>query len=395
MNKKLVAVAIAGLLVAPLAQAQTANVTLYGRLNLDLEFVKGQQTNGSNPTQYRVSSDSSRFGLRGTESLGGGLNAIFQVENSLSPDNSGGTLAGRDTFIGLQGGWGTFKTGFYHLPYDNIHGYIWGSNPTLETGILATSSIWAQGFATKQGGGFDSRIGNSIRWDTPIIAGWQGQFSYSIGGGATGTEGTPKSNSGVSSGAIFFMSGPIYFGAAFQYNEQVRAAGLNDIAYSIAGAYQFPKVRVGAIYERLDYDCQGFASGPTVNPLTPAQIAAACVSSPTTFGTSSLTRNMYGVDLTIDIGPGQLYADWSYGDNGKGSAPDGARIAGLAKGDNSSSNQWEISYTYPLSKRTSLYTGYTQIVNKSAASYNFSVNSYPIAIGGKPQGFVMGMWHNF
>ena len=111
MNKKLVAVAIAGLLVAPLAQAQTANVTLYGRVNLDLEFVNGQQTNGSNPNQYRVSSNSSRFGLRGTESLGGGLNAIFQVENSLTADNSGGTLAGRDTFIGLQGGWGTFKIG--------------------------------------------------------------------------------------------------------------------------------------------------------------------------------------------------------------------------------------------------------------------------------------------
>jgi predicted porin len=384
MNKKLVAVAIAGLLVAPLAQAQTANVTLYGRLNLDAEFVKGQQTNGSNPTQYRVSSDSSRFGLRGTESLGGGLNAIFQVENSISADNSGGTIAGRDTFVGLQGGWGTFKTGFYHLPYDNIHGYIWGSNPTLETGILATSSIWAQGFASKATGGFDSRIGNSIRWDTPILSGWQGQFSYSIGGGATGSEGTPKSNSGVSSGAVFYMNGPIYFGAAFQYNTQVRAAGLNDVAYSIAGAYQFPKVRVGAIYERLDYDCANI------------QIAAtACTTTPTNTGRASLTRNFYGVDLTIDVGPGQLYADWSFGDDGSGSVVNGARVSGLAKGDNSSSNQWEVSYTYPLSKRTSLYTGYTQIINKANAAYNFSVNSYPIAIGGKPQGFVMGLWHNF
>ncbi len=42
MNKKLVAVAIAGLLAAPLAQAQTANVTLYGRVNLDMEFVNGR-----------------------------------------------------------------------------------------------------------------------------------------------------------------------------------------------------------------------------------------------------------------------------------------------------------------------------------------------------------------
>ena len=44
MNKKLVAVAVAGLLAAPLAaQAQTANVTLYGRLNITMEAVSGQQ----------------------------------------------------------------------------------------------------------------------------------------------------------------------------------------------------------------------------------------------------------------------------------------------------------------------------------------------------------------
>ncbi|MEO8303820.1 MAG: porin, partial [Betaproteobacteria bacterium] len=352
MNKKLVAVAIAGLLAAPLAQAQTANVTLYGRLNLDLEFVKGQQANGSNPTQYRVSSNSSRFGLRGTESLGGGLNAIFQVENSLTADNSGGSLAGRDTFVGLQGGWGTMKVGFYHLPYDNIHGYIWGSNPTLETGIMATSSIWAQGFASKAAGGFDSRIGNSVRWDSPIWSGWQTQWSYSIGGGAAGQEGTFKSTSSVSSGAVFYMNGPIYFGAAFQYNNSVRQLGLNDLAYSFAGAYQFPKVRVGAVYERLDYDCANVA---TVSPPTSASIAAGLASCQTAkgpLGTSSLTRNMYGVDLTIDAGPGQFYFDWSFGGNGGGSVVNGARVAGLAKGDNSSSNQWEVSYTYPLSKRT-------------------------------------------
>ena len=41
MNKKLVALAVAGVLAAPLAQAQTANVTLYGRVNLDVEFVNG------------------------------------------------------------------------------------------------------------------------------------------------------------------------------------------------------------------------------------------------------------------------------------------------------------------------------------------------------------------
>ena len=95
MNKKLVAVAVAGVLAAPLAaHAQTANVTLYGRLNVDSRIVMaGKQADGSNPTLSRLSSNSSRFGVRGTESLGGGLNAIFQIESSVNGDTTAGTWA--------------------------------------------------------------------------------------------------------------------------------------------------------------------------------------------------------------------------------------------------------------------------------------------------------------
>src|SRR6266480_804331 len=101
MNKKLVAVAVAGLLAAPLAaQAQTANVTLYGRLNMDFEIVNGKQDpSGYNPTVSRLSSNSSRLGVRGTESLGGGLNAIFQIESNVSGDtgnSSTSVLASRE-----------------------------------------------------------------------------------------------------------------------------------------------------------------------------------------------------------------------------------------------------------------------------------------------------------
>ena len=47
MNKKLVALAIGGLLAAPLVQAQTANVTLYGRVHMSMEVVSGQLPNGT------------------------------------------------------------------------------------------------------------------------------------------------------------------------------------------------------------------------------------------------------------------------------------------------------------------------------------------------------------
>jgi predicted porin len=370
MNKKLVAIAIAGLLAAPLAQAQTANVTLYGRVNMDMEFIRGELANGTNPTQYRVSSDSSRFGIRGTESLGGGLNAIFQCENgSIGWDNSGGgVLCGRDSYVGVSGSWGRFYAGFYSLPYDNMT-TIYADSPTLNTTILA-SAIWAQSAQGQSGGGFDDRVGNSIRWDSPVISGFQGQISYSIGGGdrGVGEAAAPQRNSSVTSGVLLYNNGPIQFGGGFQYNNAVRAVGLNDYAYSFAASYQFPKVKVSVIYERLNYD----------------------------FSTSTdLNHNMYGVDVNWAVGPGKLYFLWAYAGNGGGSAPTGSKIGNLVQGDSTSVNQWVVSYTYPLSKRTSVYTGYTQIINKDNVNWTFANNGYAVANGAKPQGFLVGMFHNF
>src|SRR5947208_9463805 len=181
MNKKLVAVAVAGVLAAPLAaQAQTANVTLYGRLNIDYELVNGRQADGSNPNVSRLSSNSSRIGVRGTESLGGGLNAIFQIESNVSGDtgnSSGSGLASRETFVGLQGNWGKVTMGKFLVPLDDLHP-IFGNAPTLTTSILSTADLWAQGTQTAATGNFDDRAGNSIRYDSPVIAGFTGALQY-------------------------------------------------------------------------------------------------------------------------------------------------------------------------------------------------------------------------
>ena len=428
MNKKLVAVAIAGVLGAPLAQAQTANVTLYGRLNMDFEWVNGAYVNPypgipaqpatctvghnagttagcvtTNPRQFRVSSNSSRFGLRGTESLGGGVNAVFQVESSLNPDSGAGTLAGRDSFLGFQGGWGLVRIGRFHAPYDNIH-EIWGDNPTLLTSIMATSALWAQGWTSKANGGFDDRVSNSLRWDSPVWSGFQLQMQYGNGPGS-GTEGgsaIAAPNTGVWSGGVFYNNGPLVIGAAFQYNEQARGRNLNDYAWSIAGSYQFPKVKVGVVYEKMNYDC--WTGSGILNQTSNCFNTAAGLTPFNAAQKTELTRNMFGVGVTIDAGPGQIYFDYAWAQEGKGSAATAgcnngtvacARVGGLAAGSDGGSNQYEISYTYPLSKRTSLWVGYNKIANEAQAAYNFGVNNYTIAIGGRPQGLAFGAWHNF
>ncbi len=376
MNKKLVAVAVAGLLAAPLASAQTANVTLYGRLNLDMEVVNGKQTNGTNPNIYRVTSNSSRFGIRGSEGVGNGLSIIFQVENSIGADASGGSIAGRDTFVGAQGGWGTFKIGRFHAPYDNIHG-IFGDSSTALTSILGTATTWANGVGNQNVGGggsqadgsFDDRYANSIRYDSPMFAGFQIQTQYS----ALENNAPGRTNGGAFQIAGYYNNGPIQGGLAYAKHMKVRGANLNDDALSVAGNYNFGMFSIGAVYERLKYE----------------------VAATTLLAGGDLKRDFWAIGSHINLGPGVMYLYYGDASNGKGSAGDGQRVGGLVKGSQTDSQQYEISYMYPVSKRTQVYTGYTKIVNSEKAWYAFNTGAYAVAQGAKPSGFIIGAIHNF
>jgi predicted porin len=388
MKKKLVAVAVAGVLGAPLAaNAQTANVTLYGRLNITQEFVRGETCAGApvpsgnnpcpggttNPTVSRLSSNSSRFGLRGTESLGGGLSAIFQIESSINGDTNAGNLGGRETFVGFQGSWGTFKMGHFLMPLDDMHP-IFGNVPTYTTSILSTATLWAQGTLSKSDGGFDARLGNSLRYDSPSFNGFtfSGQVAQRDGSGTTGAN-TGDHPSELRHAYVFgangiYTNGPIQVGIGYENNKDVRGPNLDDYDLTVTGGYNFGVVRIAAVYERLKYDV---VTG------------------------GDLKRDLWGVSGTIPMGPGTWYVSWQRANDGKGSSADGSRVGGLAKGSNTSSDNWEISYTYPFSKRTQVYAGYTAVENDSNASYTWNINPYPITIGGKPRGFVLGMIHFF
>jgi len=441
MNKKLVALAVAGAFALPLAaQAQTANVTLYGRANVDLEFDRGAQgasvangiPAGDNPTVVRVNSNTSRFGMRGQESLGGGLLAIFQLESNVSwstGNSSGSGLASRETFVGLQGSWGKVTMGKFLMPQDDVHA-VFGNVPTLLTTILATADVWAQGNLTSGQGGFDTRTGNNVRYDSPN---WNGltmalQYSTPDGGGAAGanTNGnfvvnqppngiTPSfsgdngsQNQAVRHASIIglnaiYTNGPLQLAASGQFNQKLRqyvntvAAGCsaaapciynaNDYDYTVTGAYDFGTImksfglRVGLVYEHTNYQVQNLDAS-----------------------TSNLTRNFFGVSATVPIGGGTVYFFWGEAGNGSGSAPDGTTVGYVTHGANTGTQQWEISYSYSLSPRTLLYTGFVKLANKAYNQTTFDINPYAIQVctynqsncnDGQPTGLVFGMVHFF
>ena len=434
MNKKLVALAVAGAFAAPLAvQAQTANVTLYGRLNMDLEFVKGQQVDGSNPTVNRVSSNSSRFGMRGTESLGGGLNAIFQIESNVSGDTgnaASSSLGSRETFVGLQGSWGKVTLGKFLMPQDDIR-FIFDNSITLGTSLLSDGAIWAQAQESKSTGGFDARTGNNIRYDSPNYMGFTGALQYSTrdssgdtqnfisctpavaappgpttfvcptlapsagnnGGGDNGNHLSELRHAWVLGGNLIYVNGPINAAVSFEKNHKLRQyvsdtlagagnAGFDaahpffadDTDWTIAGGYDFGTIMQGfGLRLGVGYEHTKYE--------TP---------------TGDLKRDYWGVSATVPVGGGKFQFLYGHASNGKGGANDGeAAIGQLRHGSNTSSKLWEIAYVYSLSPRTLLQVGYIKINNDDRSSYTFHINPYTIAVGADPSGLLIGIVHLF
>ena len=158
MNKKLIALAVAGATVAPAAMAQTANpVTLYGRAYAMFESVEqnGPTAASTLTRRNRVSDQSSLLGVRGTEDLGGGLKAFFQLETGFKVDQNDTTFAARNSGVGLQGGWGSLLMGRWDTPYKvvttaidpfgdlTLAGYTTVMNGNGVRGVTSTNSIVA------------------------------------------------------------------------------------------------------------------------------------------------------------------------------------------------------------------------------------------------------------
>jgi predicted porin len=235
MNKSLIALAIAGAVAVPMAQAQNANVTLYGVADAYLSFAKtaGAPVTGAyNGATYgltRLESggvSGSRFGIRGTEAIGG-LNANFVLENGFSIDNGtlgqGGALFGRKATVGLSGGFGSIDLGrnyagaFYNVLANELLGL---SNFDPVANLILVP------FA-----GDLLRINNTITYTSPSMGGFTVSSMYGLGEQATAT-------SGANTGSLFQLgfngnAGPVAMGA----NYSKRQGGSKNLAAFVGGNF--------------------------------------------------------------------------------------------------------------------------------------------------------------
>ncbi len=169
MKKSLIALTLAALPVAAMA-----DVTLYGQIKAGVEVSKvklGEQTAAklghekSSKTATEIADFGSRIGFKGHEHLGNNLNAIWQVEQNTSIAGGDKEWASRESFIGLEGGFGKVRAGKLDSTVKNTSDNVdqWeSSNGALNMSVFTR---------------VDERA-VSVRYDTPVFSGFSASVQY-------------------------------------------------------------------------------------------------------------------------------------------------------------------------------------------------------------------------
>ncbi len=342
----------------------TDSVRLYGIVNDDLDFVE-TTSKGRKVSATRLSSNSSRFGITGTEDLGGGLSTIFQIESKVNASTGTGAFAARETFVGVHGQFGAIKLGNMDPPIDEVKG-IYGNATTGVTSILSTQAIVNNNSGDAYGASnaginnglptMNDTMPNAIKYESPSVGNVYVDLMYARPRGQT--PGFIPYNVG---GDIVYASGAIRAALAMQRNYGVRGTGLDDTTYLLTGGMTFGGTYVAVVLDTLSAD----------------------------YSRGRVRRNFWGASVTQKIGPGKAYVFYGRAGNGSLDSP------GVA---HTGAGMFELSYTYWLSKRTSLYAGFVRIINEANATYQLGVNGISgthTDAGASVSGLIVGIKHNF
>lgn len=389
MQKKVMALAVAGVLAAPVAAFAQANYEIYGRLNMALD--QYQATGGAAGAQdyksrNRILDQGSRVGFRGAEDLGGGLKAIFQIESGVNvdtgtnngqagtPNASSGFWASRDSFVGLEGGFGRVTFGRQSIWWAN------GAINQFQANYINAEIPWANGTAMGHVRGPSARESNVLAYTTPTVSGLNATLSYAPQSeAATAGANTDGQIIGLTAR---YTSGTIVAQYDYGNNKGASPTTAASSRTDITGN----KLGLGFIY------APGALVSVVYTQNTNKDNAAA---------QNELKQNGWVINWEHTFGQFQVLA--SYGQLGKLKV-NGNEIA------SSDSKGMLFGGRYLLSKRTWLYATYNQIKNGDANNADYlggNVTSVAaVTVGGlanlsglsngqDPRMIALGVQHNF
>ncbi|AIY40119.1 Outer membrane protein [Collimonas arenae] len=229
---------ISGCVAALASQAADAQstITLYGRIDTGVRYSSNQDIAGGKLLELTSGAASgSRWGVKGSEDLGGGMQAIFTLENGFEPDTGkaaqSGRLFGRQAWVGLSGSWGTLTAGRQYSPAYNVE---FANEP------FGWANVYESGFI------YDNYMGGN-RWDNSILYQQKaGHFSGTLMVGFGEQAGATR-NGSKQGGSITYELGPAAVSAGYQQTHDVN--GVVDHKVWTAGGY-YP---IGALKLFLSY----------------------------------------------------------------------------------------------------------------------------------------------
>jgi len=343
-------------LIPAAAQAQSS-VTMFGIADAGLV----RESGGTAGTLTKISSgigSVSRLGFRGNEDLGGGWSANLLLEMGLKLDtgeiDSAGSIFNRQAYVGLKhASYGALTLGRQYTPYYNTLGGVADPFTTGYAGSIKNL------FPT---GGNNTRASNTVLYVSPSLKGVTGELAYTLG------EQAGSSSAGRQfGGALAYSQGALNVRFAFnrRNNDTATVAAKHGRNAVLAANYNFGAAKLYLAY--------GQDKGPNSAPLPNT-------SNP--FGgvrpIASLDGAEYLVGLAIPAAGGTILASYISKDDDTAFNQDATQAA--------------LGYSYPLSKRTSLYTAYAKISNKRGAGYTVGNNGES---GSGNSAFNLGVRHTF
>lgn len=324
MKKSLLALAVLGA-SAGIAHAQSS-VTLFGIVDTGITYTNN---NGGHSTWQTTSSNEqgSRWGLRGIEDLGGGLSAVFQLENGFSVVNGslgqGGRMFGRQAWVGVSSNkYGTFTMG---RQYNAMQDLV----APLQVATSTSLTVYGTHPLDNDNLGNTFRTDNMVKFATQNIAGFQAEASYAFSNQAN-----------------------------FAVNR----------AYSVGASYSRGGASLAAAYVRL--------SNPAFNKDTVGAIPSDNYYSLATmpFLATASTVQQWGAAGTYNVGSavfGLLYTGSLFGNPSSGSLFSGATGSGAGKGSVRFENfEGSVRYFFTPFLQGSVAETYTHAI-EGASSGNY------------------------
>lgn len=331
MKKSLIALAVLAASGASFAQS---NVSLYGIADIWVGSVKTEDSVGNGQSQTKIDSggvNTSRWGIKGSEDLGGGLKAIFKLEQGFKLDTGAGDTSGqafsRQAYVGFAGGFGEVAVGKVWSAYDDVSG---ASNALFDSGLAPANRVF-------RSVGYQDRISNAVRYTTPEMAGLTGAISYGLDEDVVGA----YSYTSVSAS---YAAGPLAAQIGYQI-ESPNGAGEDAEFLRVGGSWDFGMAALKGTYGKVS----------NLNSVNDAD------------------AEEYQVGVDVPVG-NAIVVSAAY-----------AESKGSGALDNSDQEGWGIAATYTLSKRTFLYGGY----NRNNYD-NIAVGDTPVT-----ELFAVGVQHRF